>query len=150
VLRYTNGTDDVTLELEAGADATTVPDVFFDGIIGSTTEEEGTDNYLGCVCPPGEFELQGTCMPCIIGTSCYEIDYDDLHSYYGVTVDTMDVEPGYWRPYHYSAHVFECVHAESCTNTSAETLNYGDGLCEEGHTGPYCDNCLTNETAGIQ
>ncbi|GMH47647.1 hypothetical protein TrRE_jg130 [Triparma retinervis] len=114
---------------------------YFSGVMSSTTEEVGADSPEFCGCSAGYFDLGHQCHICSEGHNCYLLGEGDQRDDFGLKVETLVVDEGYWRPYPGSAYVFECVHAESCVGSLNGTGNFGDGICEEGHTGPYCDIC---------
>ena len=75
---------------------------------------------------------------------------------FNTTLETIKLAPGYWRPSKDTVEVQACE-AESVGSTyhsSEQWLNstacqggvnfgerYGDGYCNEGHTGPWCKVC---------
>jgi hypothetical protein len=115
---------------------------YYSGINGSTTETTGTTTPDDCGCTEESFDIGHKCYPCQEGHDCKEGDTSDE---FGVTAETGIIEAGYWRPYGDSATVFECHHNASkfCIGSSYGE-SFGDGLCLEGHTGPYCENCIND------
>ena len=99
------------------------------------------------------------CVSCPTGSTCVQ----------GTTVETIAINPGWWRITNMTLDVRECKTAGVCigdilfinhslstngTNTSANLTNltgylpewrgvntFGDDLCAEGHAGPYCEVC---------
>ncbi|GMI07273.1 hypothetical protein TrVE_jg10655 [Triparma verrucosa] len=120
----------------------------FTGLKGAVTVSTGTEKPDGCLCYKHFFDAAHACMACTPGMTCdYDSETDDANDY-GFTVATLVVEEGYWRPYNDSTHVYECLHAESCSGSVNSTTadSFGDALCLEGHTGAYCEVCIQNST----
>ena len=130
----------VTIPMKLGSLSATLTDTFFGGIEGGTTALKETKDYHSCGCPPGDFELHSVCRKCGEGMSCELGLFDELPPF-GVTVESIEVEPGYWRPNHDSVVMHACIHSESCTGTNETGYTNGTGLCLEGHEGSYCENC---------
>ena len=136
----------------------------FTGLYKGTTNYAGATSPFECHCDYGYFEGYGykegdptkkidtapahSCFHCTDGMTCAQYGEDYEKKVTAITTDSMGVEEGYWRPYADSLVVFECIHKDSCigSNASYSGLNYGDGLCQVGHTGPYCEVCVHNET----
>ena len=49
-----------------------------------------------------------------------------------VTVESLSIQPGYWRATAFSEDVFECYHADACLGGVTGASNY----CREGYEGP--------------
>ena len=135
----------------------TKPSKNYTGLHKAVTDGVGTGlSPWDCHCHYAHFEGYGDdgggsmdvhqCFKCIEGMTCYSggDDYEDKVS--GLKDSTIGLEPGYWRPFPTSLQVFECEHEDSCLGTNATGANYGDGLCQLGHTGPYCEVCVHNKT----
>ena len=61
------------------------------------------------------------------------------------TLATMVLRSGFWRKSATTLHVVECAHPSWCTPAPDRVPNgtyFGDYLCREGHTGPFCAMCL--------
>ncbi|GMH70463.1 hypothetical protein TL16_g05416 [Triparma laevis f. inornata] len=120
----------------------------FPGISGAVTISTGAETPTQCVCYKHYFDAAHVCMACMVGMSCdYDSETSDANDY-GFTVENLNIEAGYWRPYNDSTFVYECLHPESCVGNvnSTETESFGGALCMHGHTGAYCDVCIHNAT----
>ena len=61
------------------------------------------------------------------------------------TLATMVLRSGFWRKSATTLHVVECAHPELVHARADRVPNgtyFGDYLCREGHTGPFCAMCL--------
>eukprot|EP00752_Nemacystus_decipiens_P012585 g11145.t1 len=62
-----------------------------------------------------------------------------------VTLETLSIEPGYWRATASSTDVLACYNADACLGGVTGT----DGYCLEGYEGPYCSVCSNGYTAQL-
>ena len=76
---------------------------------------------------------QWECKPCPQDTICETAN---------VSLEALDVKPGYWRQDAFSADVRRC-HNDACLGGTNVSLQ-----CAEGHQGPYCDVCKPNYHGG--
>jgi len=101
-----------------------------DMIQDSTTEELGSITNSSCMCPPGKYNnMNGKCEKVMEG-----ID----ESIPGMTLASMEVQPEWWRTGSESIDIRECPVPEACVGGNRSDDN---GLCLEGHSGPYCNLC---------
>ena len=59
-----------------------------------------------------------------------------------MNVETLDLEPGFWRTSSSSTKVLPCLNPKHCKG-GADTAD----LCAEGHTGPLCAVCASDYAA---
>ena len=68
--------------------------------------------------------------------------YEGVKCYEGDTIDTVVVEPGYWRYSVRSAQMVNCSHYGqselACKPPAATSTNASDPYCRRHHTGPLC------------
>ncbi|GMI05871.1 hypothetical protein TrVE_jg391 [Triparma verrucosa] len=98
-----------------------------DVLKGSVTKFENSTDVGACTCPKGTYDnMEKSCIDVFEGVD---------RTVSGMTLETLEVEPGYWRTNLHSPDVRECLVAIACAG--GNTTNY----CREGHTGPYCEIC---------
>ena len=114
----------------------------------------GAKSLAECVCEAGFYALTPSrCVPCPIGTSCPE-------ELLGITIATLPIKPGFYRPSGTSIDVRRCPDAGTvCSETNASAVCAGAALsgcqggrdpanlCRDGLAGVYCTLCV-NGTAG--
>ena len=121
-----------------------------DVIAGSTSLVDGSVGIKSCVCPSFSFfdEEKSACLACELrGVAC---------SVPGQTVETLEVESGYWRTGPRSLDVRPCHNAEHCigrnatklakgtvVNGSSTSFAFSDQYCSVGTTGPFCQVCMS-------
>ena len=71
----------------------------------------------------------------------------------GTTLETLPINPGYWRSDKRSLNIIECFISEACAQEEGgegEEENENGGIfvqaCLIGHTGPACDVCFEGYT----
>eukprot|EP00903_Cladosiphon_okamuranus_P017270 g15914.t1 len=75
-----------------------------------------------------------------------EVELEHSNSSGGMTtIETLSVEPGYWRATTVSENVFECYNADACLGGLTGTTVY----CLDGYEGPYCAVCSDGYTAQL-
>ena len=107
---------------------------------------ELTSDILGnpgyCVCAAGYYDTLNPafaggspeCAQCPIGTNCTTAN---------ITVESMPLRYGYWRPVMTSPYnVTICPDADSPTSACRGGLH----TCKPGHGGPFCTQCLEENT----
>ncbi|GMH55844.1 hypothetical protein TrLO_g6523 [Triparma laevis f. longispina] len=95
---------------------------------GSTTNSLGSISNSSCICPAGKYDdLNGKCEDVKEGMN---------HTVAGMTLETLEIEPEYWRMNSRSADIRECPVREACVGGN------GTDYCREGHDGPYCNLCF--------
>eukprot|EP00752_Nemacystus_decipiens_P002518 g2363.t1 len=62
-----------------------------------------------------------------------------------VTLETLSIDPGYWRATASSKDILACHHADACLGGVSGT----DDFCLEGYEGPYCSVCSDGYTAQL-
>ncbi|GMH88080.1 hypothetical protein TL16_g11053, partial [Triparma laevis f. inornata] len=98
---------------------------------GSTTKSLGSVTNSSCVCPAGKFNnMHGKCEDVMEGIDAVTP---------GMTLADMEIRPEYWRTSPTSIDVRECPVPEACVGGNRSDEN---GLCLEGHSGPYCNLCV--------
>ena len=98
----------------------------------------GAGKRFRCLCEVGLYMFQGECKRCPLpGTSCTNET--------GVTLSTLPLEDGFWRPSNSSSDIRPCP---DVAGGSASGCGGGVPLCKEarGLTGVYCRTC-TNSSA---
>ena len=91
------------------------------------TKFEKSTEVGACACPKGTYDnMEKSCVDVFEGV-------DRTTS--GMTLETLKIEPGYWRTNLRSPDIRECLVAMACAG--GNTTNY----CREGHKGPYCEIC---------
>ena len=97
---------------------------------------KGTD-LPGCRCPINTYLGED-------GEACEKIPMKGVErGVEGMTLQGMQVLPGFWRTDVNSSDVRPCPVAEACVGGNATTTE-DDGAvdyCRVGHTGPYCNLC---------
>ncbi|GMI07165.1 hypothetical protein TrVE_jg8362 [Triparma verrucosa] len=98
----------------------------------SITKDFGSTSAKDCKCPKGTYDDgKGKC----------EVVQDGMDdTAFGMCLENVTVDPGYWRVNSDSTDVRKCLVSEACTG--GNSTNY----CREGHTGPYCDLCVDGWT----
>ncbi|GMH90277.1 hypothetical protein TrST_g7328 [Triparma strigata] len=103
-----------------------------DVLKGSVTKFENSTDVGACACPKGTYDnMEKSCVDVFEGV-------DRTTS--GMTLETLKIEPGYWRTNSRSPDVRVCPVSDACTG--GNSTNY----CREGHTGPYCKLCIDGWT----
>lgn len=74
--------------------------------------------------------VNGTCSPCPTGAECKQ----------GTTLETLSLEPGFWRASESSAAVIKCPYEASCTAQASSNAptSKASGYCAKGYKGPVC------------
>eukprot|EP00903_Cladosiphon_okamuranus_P016944 g15619.t1 len=97
---------------------------------GSTTCQETPGTVINSTLVP-------TCQPMMTGA--------DSTSNAGATLQTLDLEPGYYRTSPTSRDVLECHREEACIGG-----NDASQYCAEGYQGAYCAVCEEDYGSGYQ
>lgn len=93
-----------------------------------TTSENSTD-ASACACPEKKYDdTKGSCFDVFEGVDEFTL---------GTTLETLKLEPGYWRTGNTSIDVRECPVAEACVGGTGGTGRNGTNYCRDGHEGPY-------------
>ena len=86
-------------------------------------------------CDPDPSNQAGACCKCVDGASCPV----------GTTIESMIIDPGYYRHSYTTAQLVVCKHEFACAGTKeASTLNGSkvddaeSPLCQVGFTAPLC------------
>jgi len=99
---------------------------------GSITVNEGSSTESACKCPKGAYDAnKGECVPVVEGMS------DEV---VGMTLQSAQVEPGFWRTGADSSDIRECPKIGACIGGNSTQL------CGDGHTGHYCSVCIDGYT----
>eukprot|EP00752_Nemacystus_decipiens_P012586 g11146.t1 len=77
--------------------------------------------------------------------SCQDVMDHSTSSGGTATLDTISIEPGYWRATASSTDILECYHADACLGGVSGSADY----CLEGYEGPYCSVCSGGYTAQL-
>ena len=77
------------------------------------------------------------CQPCPEGLRCYTS---------GLTVETVDVAEGWWRPDVHTPVALRCKARGVCLGVTANSSfsDKANNGCRSGHTGPFCEICQTD------
>ncbi|GMI00735.1 hypothetical protein TrVE_jg11097 [Triparma verrucosa] len=94
-----------------------------------------SDERTECVCQQGYYvgEDANKALPVPDGVSPNTA---------GMTIETLDILPGFWRTSNGSTEVLSCLNEEHCKGGN----NTAD-LCSEGYTGPLCAVCASGFAA---
>lgn len=136
-------------EMPLDAACLTCADYFGDEHL--TTAALGSNASEQCACRTGYY-AHGTrerdapvdarlkCASCRPGSNCSSL---------GITLETLPLDPGYWRGAPTAVEVYECRLRDACLGGP---LNASSGLsrCSEGHTGVLCDVCEPGYFMGNQ
>ncbi|CAN0231803.1 unnamed protein product, partial [Ascophyllum nodosum] len=63
----------------------------------------------------------------------------------GMTLETLNLMPGFFRTSTKSREVLECYRKEACMGGSIVSR-----YCAEGYAGPYCSDCAEGYGSGFQ
>jgi hypothetical protein len=74
-------------------------------------------------CNEGTYELAGVCLFCEEGMTCGT----------GTTLQTIVIDPGYWRLHDESREVIQCIRAGCKGSSGNATVGTTDDLCGEGY-----------------
>eukprot|EP00752_Nemacystus_decipiens_P008479 g7576.t1 len=102
---------------------------------------------------PFEAVCDGCDTPCdncsfgepLLEPTCSDVLEHSNSSGGNTTIETLSVEPGYWRATTVSPNVFECYNADACLGG----LTGEAAFCREGYRGPYCAVCGDGYTAQL-
>ena len=102
----------------------------------STTLAAASTPVDACLCDAGYYNENSSsvaCAACPIGAVCTEI---------GVTIETLQLSPGYFRVSTHSVTLLRCGDADDLDQTACVGgSGAGEQLCKEWTTGPYCSLC---------
>ncbi|CAN0137715.1 unnamed protein product, partial [Ectocarpus fasciculatus] len=62
-----------------------------------------------------------------------------------VTLETLEIDPGYWRATNSSTEVLACYNEDACAGGTTGATEY----CVEGYEGPYCAICSEDYSAKL-
>lgn len=88
--------------------------------------------FTNCECLKGNYMVSKEPLIC---NTCPENFICDK----GSTIETLKLEPKYWRANKTTLHTEECKKGYNCIG--GLIFNTSDDLCNKGHTGPICDVC---------
>ena len=98
-----------------------------DTLKGGITEFEGSMSQSSCICPRGFYDGgEGKCVEVKEGMNSEEV---------GMKLESVFLDPGFWRTNEKSEEVRECPIPDACIGGN-ET-----NVCREGHRGHYCATC---------
>ena len=119
----------------------------------STTERAAAHAVSLCRCIAGYYDSslsspphRPVCAPCPVGTNCLEM---------GVTLATLPIRPGYFRPSVTSPNAVRCGDASSGCGSKTECFASTSGCsggsdpshaCRPSLSGMLCEVCLSNTT----
>ncbi|GMH98757.1 hypothetical protein TrVE_jg2081 [Triparma verrucosa] len=109
--------------------STIAPESSASACLACDTYQEGNDERTECVCQQGYYvgEDANKALPVPDGVSPNTA---------GMTLEILDVLPGYWRTSSTSTVILRCQSVEHCKG-GVDT----DNLCADGYTGPLCAVC---------
>jgi hypothetical protein len=128
---------------------------------GMTTTATGTSSEDMCACTAGRFmtyvganysNTAGLAYSLRVCEECTEAGYDCIDP--GNTIESLRMEPGYWRSWALSPRVRHCFNEAFCTPNrsstdhsttrlhSNESVFNPSSACTENHIGPYCELCV--------
>jgi hypothetical protein len=112
-----------------------------DGALTATGEETGLVRKCGC--NTGYYISEVDPLHCNSVTRCTRCEEGMICS--GATeVDDIALEVGQYRRFSGSLAVVSCPVEEACIGPAAKA-SFGDHLCREGHEGPFCMVCTSND-----
>eukprot|EP00903_Cladosiphon_okamuranus_P006562 g6410.t1 len=90
------------------------------------------------------------CFDCTIGRSnvmptCEASLEHTTASEPGITVETLNINEGYWRATNTSENILECYNTDACSGG----MTGADSFCAPGYTGPYCAVCETGYSPSL-
>ncbi|CAI2364411.1 unnamed protein product [Moneuplotes crassus] len=100
-------------------------------------------------CKPGERIYGKRCEVCAAGT--YSLNYNATEcAQCSLEAECLGgaqifLRPGYWRRYHNSTKIVECIDKEACKGEYNSTGS-SPSVCAEGYTGDLCGQCSVNST----
>jgi surface protein len=98
---------------------------------GSITIHPGSTSKVACICPKETYDGGASeCLPTEEGMRTDQA---------GMSLKSLQLEPGYWRTGTNSSDIRECPNDGACIGG---TIGSNTSMCREGHAGPYCDLCL--------
>jgi hypothetical protein len=95
------------------------------------------------------YTLEGECEECPTGAACSQDG--------GATQELIALEPGFWRIAPMAVEVYPCELLKACKgglllaesrrldSNSVDSVDWSDGYCNEGYTGPLCTSCVIDE-----
>ena len=95
----------------------------------TVTTGTGTPNMQGCLPAPGFYSDDGVIAEC---PSQFDCDVG------AVSVANLSLRAGFWRASPSTTNARRCAVASWCTGGSDAEQ------CHEGHTGPFCSQCIAN------
>jgi hypothetical protein len=104
----------------------------------TTPDDKGGSGNASCVCQKEFYEHGSKCIGCPNGGNCTQL---------GVKLESMVVEPHYWRP---SIHSLPgpCPYKSTCEGGSVTSLEYNDSsseTCKAGLRGAFCTMCVYDD-----
>ena len=112
---------------------------------------DGHRQVYRCACRPGFFlignrSIEGepeVCQPCPEGLRCYTP---------GLTIKTVGVAEGWWRPDPYTPVALRCRSPDVCLGvaTNGSFSGRASNGCRDGHTGPFCEVCRSDHVRYLQ
>ncbi len=102
-----------------------------------------------CQCEKGYFIDQSdskfcgsaNCTECTKGMMCRAKDGEAVTAYQNLELQSIRIEPGFYRENSQSSVVVKCPVEGTCAGNEVA----GDLLCVEGHSGPMCQVCLVTD-----
>ncbi|CAM9650623.1 unnamed protein product [Scytosiphon promiscuus] len=85
-------------------------------------------------CPPGDHN--SVFEPNLSPACVRAIDHSTSRGG-NTTLETLSIDPGYWRATEFSTDVLPCYRADACLGGVTGRADY----CREGYEGPYCAVC---------
>ena len=108
-------------------------------ILFSTTLFVGAKSPDDCVCPESTY-LDEKRTNCIYVDSTAGV----MLGVSSMTIDNLDLKPGYWRISNSTTDVRKCPVEIACQGGNSTA-----GYCREGHVGPYCNLCKKDYSKNV-
>jgi len=94
---------------------------------GAITISLGSKNERSCICPVGYYDGgKGECVVVKEGMDTEVV---------GMKLESVFLDPGFWRTNEKSEEILECPIPDACTGGN------DTDICREGHKGHYCATC---------
>ena len=135
--------------LEQGSDFCSFCDAD-DAVIGSTTLSQGSSSVDSCICAVDQFKLEFEpnkfkCEKNVDAGICSISGTDEClnENATGTTIESIWLQPGFWRVSNISLIVRKCSNPDYCLGGQKTSQS-----CKENHVGPFCQKCAGEDSNG--
>ncbi|CAM9356916.1 unnamed protein product, partial [Ascophyllum nodosum] len=113
----------------------------FDCETGSFLIEVEVDDPFSFICSGcGDCEACSMDDPQTVPACSSAVDHALSQGGHNVTLEWLQIQPGYWRATNNSLAILPCYKAEACNGG----ITGSEGFCHTGYSGPYCSVCREN------